>query len=307
MFQLALKISLILITLLGFCTIANGKEGQAIRVVSTIHPIHLLAKDLTKGVLIPTLLVKPSTSEHDMSISPSQARMLSHADIVFMIDPQLERAVPKLINSLSPKPELVILSQSRGLSLLPMSSHHEHDSEHDHEPSVDLHIWLDPNNAIAMVDTMLKQLVKHDPDHRTIYFKNAAKLKEDIGATRARILSLFKKRSYRPYMVYHDAYRYFEQRFHVHPTAHFTVTPDRLAGAKTYQHLQNLLQNEPIACFYVEPQFDTTKTTRLLGTSKKHITIGVLDPLGYTLPSYARYTDLLNAIALALESCILEE
>ena len=55
------------------------------RVVATIKPVHSLVASVMAGSGIPDLMIKGAETPHTFSLTPSGARQLERADLVFMI------------------------------------------------------------------------------------------------------------------------------------------------------------------------------------------------------------------------------
>jgi zinc transport system substrate-binding protein len=88
-------------------------------------------------------------------------------------------------------------------------SHHDADEDHAHG-EIDMHIWLDPSNAKVLVPAIATALSDADPGNASTYQANAARLGQrldEINRYLQRRLALIADR---PYVVFHDAYQYFE-------------------------------------------------------------------------------------------------
>ena len=133
------------------------------------EPIDSLVAGVMDGVAEPGLLIDGAGSPHAYSLRPSQARALEEADVIFWIGHELETFLEKPIKTLGADAQAVRLAESDGIALLPYREGdefggHDHDVEgkqadsghglaHEHE-AMDMHIWLDPVNAKAMVETI---------------------------------------------------------------------------------------------------------------------------------------------------------
>ena len=93
--------------------------------------------------------------------------------------------------------------------------HDEHAGHHDghNHGEFDAHIWLDPANAKEMILEISHELSELDPSNKSKYEDNASKtivaldkLIEDVDKSLSKDIS---------YIVFHDAYQYFEKRFGV--------------------------------------------------------------------------------------------
>jgi len=180
--------------------------------------------------------------------------------------------------------------------------HDEHAGHHDghNHGEFDAHIWLDPANAKEMVLEISHELSELDPSNKSKYEDNASKiivaldkLIEDVDKSLSKDIS---------YIVFHDAYQYFEKRFGVIPAGALTLNPDVLPGAKQIADIQDVINDKGIKCIFSEPQYNP-KIIETLGNDM-NISTGVMDPLGaYIDAGPSMYSDLINGIANSIKDC----
>lgn len=304
-------------------------KAEAPRVVASIKPVHALAAAVMNGVAKPYLLVKGGASPHAYSLRPSEARRLAQANLVLWIGDELESFLVKPLASLARKATVVALHDVKGIVLLKMREggtweSHEHEADHDHgkktEPKGthdddharedehkhgehDMHLWLDPHNGEAMVRAIAAALVKVDPEHARTYRRNAEatiarleKLEKELGG----MLAPVRKRRY---IVFHDAYQYFEKRFGLSAVGSLTLTPERTPGAQRLAKIRARIKAAQVRCVFVEPQFAPRLVdTVIAGTNAKK---GTLDPLGAAIPEGPdAYFVLLRTLGGSLRNCL---
>jgi zinc transport system substrate-binding protein len=307
-----------------------GRPGSAaaIDVVVSIKPVHALVAGVMTGVGEPALLVKGAGSPHSYSLRPSQARALDAADVVFWVGAGLEAFLVKPLRALSGSAAVVTLSEASGLR--PLAAREggmwqapperredtederradrarDQDAEHGDgagQGRLDLHLWLDPHNAEAMVGAIVAALSEADPDHAVTYRGNGdrlrARLQELDAALRAGLLPVRD----RPFVVFHDAYQYFEHRYRLNAVGSIAVDPARRPGARRLADLRRRLAELDAACVFAEPQFEPALVDTVIeGTRARK---GVLDPLGADLdPGPDQYFRLLEGLADALIGCL---
>ncbi len=180
--------------------------------------------------------------------------------------------------------------------------HDDHAGHHDghNHGEFDAHIWLDPANAKEMVLEISHELSELDPSNKSKYEENASKtivaldkLIEEVDKSLSKDIS---------YIVFHDAYQYFEKRFGVIPTGALTLNPDVLPGAKQIADIQDVINDKGIKCIFSEPQYNP-KIIETLGNDM-NISTGVMDPLGaYIDAGPSMYSDLINQIANSIKDC----
>ena len=180
--------------------------------------------------------------------------------------------------------------------------HDDHAGHHDghNHGEFDAHIWLDPANAKEMVLEISHELSELDPSNKSKYEDNASKTIvaldkhiEDVDKSLSKDIS---------YIVFHDAYQYFEKRFGVIPAGALTLNPDVLPGAKQIADIQDVINDKGIKCIFSEPQYNP-KIIETLGNDM-NISTGVMDPLGaYIDAGPSMYSDLINGIANSIKDC----
>ncbi|NVK34794.1 MAG: zinc ABC transporter substrate-binding protein, partial [Rhodobacteraceae bacterium] len=192
---------------------------------------------------------------------------------------------------------------------------HEHEHEeahdahlghqHDHH-GTDPHIWLDPDNAIAMLDAIEHTLSDKDPENAPTYHANAEKTKEKLAALSAKIEATLKPARGIPFVVFHDAYNYFEHRFGVGAIGSVKLNPEAPSSAEHISEIHHKMKEENVACVFSEPQFPAKIVSVVSeGTNAK---TGVLDPIGSELANGPDlYPELLTAISSSMSECLLDK
>ena len=179
---------------------------------------------------------------------------------------------------------------------------HEKDA-HLSEESYDMHLWLDPVNAAAMARSIALVLAEVDPAHAEIYAANTQVLLhklEELGATiDADLLPVRQK----PFVVLHDAYQYFEDRFGLSTAGSIIVGSEHSPSARRIRELRNRVRKLGAICVFSEPQFDTRLVDVI--TENTQARIGVLDPLGVAVEEGPdAYFTILHDIAASFQNCL---
>ena len=318
------KFGLLLSSLSLFSFISSAEAEP--KVVTSIKPIHSLVSYVMDGVGRPDLLVDGSSSPHTFQLKPSHATMLQEADIVFWIGEDLESFLETPLDSIAANAKRVTLMDSDQIELLKFreknvfDDHHDDHDEHEdhadghddhdeheghddhahHHGEHDIHFWLDPEIAKSIVNITARELSEIDPNNKSTYEKNAANaiddLEELINVTRSKI------NSDATYIVFHDAYQYFEQRFGIEVIGALTVNPEVLPGAKQLSEIREVIEHENVNCLFSEPQFNPSIANTI--AKDTGIKSAVLDPLGAELePGKDLYFELISDMASSFENC----
>ena len=187
--------------------------------------------------------------------------------------------------------------------------HHGHKDHDDHEghahsaDETDPHIWLSPVNAKAMLYYMAHVLGELDPDHEAEYQRNAEQAAGRVDQLMASIKTDLDPVKEGKFIVFHDAYHYFEDAFGLQAAGAISLSPERMPGAQRVAEIRALLQDEQIRCVFTEPQF-TSKIIQVIldGTGKPPVQI---DPLGATLTAGPQmYFTLMEQMKASFLTCL---
>ena len=295
-----------LIGLLIFSTLAKAE----LKVVTSIKPIHSLASYIMDGVGSPGLIVDGYNSPHSFQLKPSHAKMLEQADIIFWIGEDLENFLEKPLDTIAKKAEKIELLEIKNIKKLKFrernifEEHEEHDDhghdakkeEHDdHEEhghgEYDPHIWLDPINAKIILNEITEHLIENDSKNASTYKSNLTKALAKIDKLIIDVITETNKNL--SYVVFHDAYQYYENRFNVNILGAMTVNPDVMPGAEQIHEINEVIEHDNVSCILSEPQFNPDIIKSI--AKDTNVKTGVLDPLGANLkPGKDLYFDLIR-------------
>jgi zinc transport system substrate-binding protein len=288
-------------TLLAFALLVALPASAAPDVLATLKPVHSLVAAVMAGVGEPQLLIGGALSEHSYALKPSDARKIRAAALIFEVGPDMETYLSGPLAGLGRR--VVVLERAPGVRLqAARRGGLWGEDEHDLGPT-DPHIWLDPRNAIAMTRAIAAALVQADPVHAAAYHGNETRAVAMLDALDRELAAKLMPVRQRPYLVFHDAYHYFEARYGLHPLGAVTVAPDRPVGARRVAELREAVAAGRVACLFREPQFPPKLIETLDENTKAHI--GVLDPLGADLePGPGLYPRLMRDLAQSLTGCL---
>jgi zinc transport system substrate-binding protein len=293
------------ISLLSFMSFANAEA----KVIASIKPLHSLVSYVMDGVGTPGILVDGSSSPHTFQLKPSHATMLQEADIIFWIGEDLESFLETPLKSIAKNSRHITLMESDEIELLKFreknifGDHDEHDDhdEHGHaHGEYDNHFWLDPEIAKTIVKIVTRELSEIDPANSSAYNSNSAKALKEIDQLINDVKSKINRDA--KYVVFHDAYQYFEKRFGVEVIGALTVNPEVLPGAKQLAEIREVIEHENVNCLFSEPQFNPSIAETIARDTG--VKAAIIDPLGAKLdPGKDLYFDLIGDIASSFKSC----
>jgi zinc transport system substrate-binding protein len=292
--------------------ISPAASGAAPRVAVSLKPLHSLVAAVMEGAGSPELILHGAGSPHTYSLRPSEARLLENADVVFWVGGALETFLEKPLEALGSRARIVTLLGVPGVALLPARSGGGWDEEPRHggvgeaapeEGSTDGHLWLDPENAKAIARAAADVLGQVDPANRGRYTANAAGLAARIDSLDAELAAGLALVRGVPYVVFHDAYQYFERHYALRAVGSIAVSPERTPGARRVREIREKIRGLGARCVFGEPQFPPALLATLIeGTEAR---TGELDPLGAGIPAGPdAWFALMRSLGGALASCL---
>lgn len=296
------------------------------KVITSVVPVHGIVSAVMGDLGQPELLLSGSMSEHRATFTAAQIASLGKADLVFIIGHGLEAKLAQISGSESVNGKVFVeLSEAPGVKTLPIreggaweAHDHAHEAEeaghdhgHDHGEeakaegvlSFDPHVWLDPENAKAMAQAAAAELAKADPANAATYEANAKAFAASLDSTSAEITAELSTIKDKPYIVFHDAFQYFEARFGLNAAGSIADVSAQAPSAERLREVRKKLEETGAACVFREPQYDSKVVgTVIEGSSARE---GVLDPLGAELaPGPDSYRQLLLNLAAGLKACL---
>lgn len=295
---------------------ADGGPG----VLASIKPVHSLVAGVMQGINEPQIIVDGAASPHSYSLKPSQARALQSADVVFWVGHELEAFLEKPLETLASKASIVELMDAHGLTRLKFREggafeEHAHDDDeheedhdtatghHDEHGAYDPHVWLDPQNAKAFVAVIAEALGTADPDNAIKYAANAQALALRLDDLTVEIGEELAPVKDKPYVLFHDGYHYFENRFGLQPAGSITVSPEVIPGAERVAEIQAKIRELGATCVFSEPQFEPRLIAIVTEGTKARS--AALDPLGASIANGPDlYFTLIREMAKSLRDCL---
>ncbi len=277
----------------GLCAMLLAATARAAPVVVvTVGPVHSLVAGVMAGIGAPRLLLPAGATPHLYSLRPSAARMLASADLVIRVGPALEAFLDRPLARLARRARVVTLMKDAGLVLRRTAG------------NADPHVWLDPENARRIVRHTARVLGEIDPGAADRYAANAREMAARIDRLDSEIAGLLAPVRRVPFVVFHDAYGYLENRYGLNRIAAVSLAADRAPGARRLRDIRAAIRDGRARCVFAEPQFRPALIEALTRGTAAHT--GILDPLGADIPPGPdSWFTLMRRLANALRHCLL--
>lgn len=291
---------------------------SAPNVAVSIAPIHSLVAGVMDGVGVPELLIPVAQSPHDYALKPSVVKHIYDADLIIWIGAEYETALNGAIDQASKRNVTRTLGSLHELTTYPVRTgvfwedeqhnqdHNDKDGGHEHplsQPYIDPHVWLSTANSKTMVTLFRDWLTAIDSENAEIYQNNAERLIARINMLQSYLQQQIRTGATSPYIVFHDAYQYFEKEFNLHPLGVITLNPKISPGAKRLQTLRKMIAANDIKCLFKEPQFESKWIPLLIENT--NVSLRKLDPLGTDSQSGTElWFELMAKMGQSLSDCL---
>ena len=225
---------LLIITLLLYLSACGTKQtGPAassgkIKVIATLFPQYDFVRQIAGDKATVSLLLPPGTESHTFEPSPKNIVDTQKAGVFIYTGEFMEPWADRIIKGSSDS-GVVIVDASKGIELMDENElahgdvneedeHEDEEENHSHEDGnhggKDPHIWLDPTNAIKMVENILEGLVQADSKNESFYRENAEAYKKKLMELDEKFTEAFSKVKSKK-IIYggHFAFGYFAKRY----------------------------------------------------------------------------------------------
>ena len=222
---------------MAFCEALENTSNN-LKVVSSIAPVYQIIEEIGEKKLNHHLLVKPNSSEHDYFVKKSDIEALNRADLIFYIDDNLEKNLTKWIKQNEIKNSRRLMNDSHIKILYNL----------ENSNMIDLHIWLNPQNAIAIASFATSELCIKDVVNCNFFQKNLQKFIEKTKNNSKEIKDSFQNHKPAKFAIFHDGYRYFEDYFGVLPELVLLSQNQHQISSKAAKRMAKLSQDREIKC-----------------------------------------------------------
>ncbi|MGP1956661.1 MAG: zinc ABC transporter substrate-binding protein ZnuA [Arsenophonus sp. NC-PE1-MAG3] len=287
-------------------------------VVTSIRPLGFIAAAITNGITDVHILLPHGASPHNYALKPSDLEKIKTSDFFIWVGLSLETFLEKSLAQLPTNKRITLtedltikahlLKKSDNSASINNKNSHDnpHDKHHLHN-LYNMHIWLSPDIAHIVANIIYHRLVALYPKYKKQLDVNLRKFDEKLTQTDknlAKMLLLLDRD--KGYFVFHDAYAYFEKRYHLTSLGYFTINPIIQPSAKRLYQIRAMLTQKKAVCIFSESQFKPAVIKAVIkGTN---VRMETLDPLGSGIKlSKDSYVEFLTALSNQFKSCLLDK
>ncbi|MCK2158500.1 zinc ABC transporter substrate-binding protein [Exiguobacterium sp. 17-1] len=198
----------------------QGATNQKLRVYTSTFATAAIAKEIGGTDIDVQMIVPPGADPHSYEPTSKQLTEIAQGDLFLLTGTTLEPYSKKIKASLKGN-DVRFVETSKGIELLEANATlHEHEGHtgehaeegHDHG-KFDPHVWLDPNNAKVMAQSITTALAKEVPDKKAAFEKNLTAFNTQADDLDQNLQQAVNKGSKKELLVTHAAYGYLAERY----------------------------------------------------------------------------------------------
>jgi len=273
----------------------------------------MLLKAVTGDETSVNILLPGNMSPHNYRLRFSDIKLIKESDLFFWIGPNLESGISKAVKThgttniikLMDIDDLSWPKTTGELGHSHSNLNHGHDNEHESYEGVkdnrDLHIWLSPQNAVAIVATINDLLGEIFSDKKEFFEKNTNNFEASLKSLNITIRERLEEIKHKGFLVAHDGYRHFVDFYDLNQLGIVDLTDDISPSAKHKGNLNKLI--DKTSCIFTDPQH-TSKVANQLA-KKFNIKSRELDLMGHNIPlGKNSYIDFLSKLSETVVECL---
>jgi ABC-type Zn uptake system ZnuABC Zn-binding protein ZnuA len=190
----------------------NVGTVKKVNVVTTVAPITSMVENIAGDAIRLTGIIPEGLNSHTFEPIPSDIKILTEADLLIVNGLELEIPTLNLAKANMKKEAAVLQLGDKTISEKDYIYDFSFPKSHGHPNP---HLWLNPQHVITYAALIRDELIRIDPDHKTIYEQNEAAYLKRLESLDAAIEEAVKTipENNRRLLTYHDSWPYFARRY----------------------------------------------------------------------------------------------
>ncbi len=197
---------------------ANGNQSQdkKLSVYTSFYPMYDFASKIGGDKIDAVNMVPAGTEPHEWEPTAADIAGLEEASVFIYNGAGMEHWVEDVLESIQ-NDSLIAVEASKGLTLL--EGHHDDEEEHSEEEEhsdedehshgeFDPHVWLDPMNAKAEMESIKNSFIQADLDNKDYYEANYTKYAGEFDALDKEFRDAITSLPNKDIIVAHQAFGY---------------------------------------------------------------------------------------------------
>ncbi|MDA1370896.1 MAG: zinc ABC transporter substrate-binding protein [Proteobacteria bacterium] len=281
--------------IISFILFLSATASADVSVAATIRPLQFIAEAIVGNHGSVTSVIDENDSPHQYTISPSDRINLAKANVLVWISPEFEVFLQNVFASSNQRGDVIQASALDGMRLHTFGN-----------GIFDPHLWLDSGNAVLIAEAIAARVSSIDTDNARAYQLNLDNFKQRVELANQTIIALLSRPATGEYLVYHDAYQYFEKQFRLKHGLVLLDNPEVQPSMRDILQVRQRIRELSPKCLLLESDSNLSLVDTLLDDLE--LLMEPVDLLGYTVNASGergdRYTQLLNNVAESFARCL---
>ena len=191
---------------------SQAGPDRKLNIVTTVAPITSVVENVGGDKISLTGIIPEGMNSHTFEPIPSDTKLIAGADLIIVNGLDLEIPTVRLAQA-NLKPGAAILSL--GDKTIQQSDYIYDFSFPKERGHPNPHLWLNPEYVMRYAIIVRDELVRLDPQNKSIYEENTARYLQRLGALDQAIMEAVKTipTNNRRLLTYHDSWPYFARRY----------------------------------------------------------------------------------------------
>ncbi len=211
-------------------------------------PLKTIIKKLAGQQVQVISLVAPGREPDNFDPTPKELKKLSNLQLYFSLGLPFEQSIQIRLREISPTLRLVDLRENIGSRL--RMNHLHGDKNHEIE---DPHFWTNPLHVKSMCEVAHAKLVETFPELKTEFDLNLATITAELRSLDQFIAGKISPHKDREIWVFHAAWGYFAQQYHLNQVA--VEAPNKERSPKLIADLVQRARKNKVSTIFSQPQF----------------------------------------------------
>ncbi len=238
---------------------ADTTNPNQLKVVTSIQPLRLIAQAILGEDAQLDVLIPQSGNPHYYQLKPSDVRKLRDSDYFFWIGPDLESFLGKILQA-NNVTHIALYDHSASNektspSQPPAKQAKQYNSDsidHEHEHHSDMHLWLDPSEALHIGRIIKANMTKLSPEQKANVDMRFDTFEKRIKNLLSEYQEKFSANQKRPIYSRHNSLTHLAKRFDLNIAGSLSDTPEKRPGISHLSRLNRQITQDRAICYIVD-------------------------------------------------------
>ncbi len=243
------------IIVLVIASMVETKRDEKLNITTSFYPMYVAVLNIAEDVedVEVTNLTKGTTScLHEYTLTTEEMVSLVDSDILVINGAGMEGFLSNVISNYS---NLEIIDSSKGIELIEMECHHNHNHEGE-EKEYNSHIFVSIANYIKQIENITEGLVKIDSANADKYLNNSREYIKELEELKTEMENTIKYLPNKNIVTFHESFDYFAKEFGLNVVTKIEKEHGESASASEVVSIVKEIREHNVKCIFVETGYN---------------------------------------------------